>query len=578
MLHKISINNFRALGDIEINFEEKLTLIVGENDCGKSTVLDAIKICIGVIQNLYLDDFGDKTQSIFIVGEFDDFTIKQVFIPSNDQEDIQHTTHKIFTKENIERHKSLLNEYSRIEDENLRTLQIRQLAKLYSLNVRANSRNDTLIEQIGDIFEDPNISTDGIEINRHEDDAYFIGGQEFDDINSFVDQVFFKEKKKDIWSDTIGNDAISIEEHINQKLSSYSNDLKGEIEDSGVLNKIKTFIPDIEEIKIEAGFEKRAISLNVDVKLLKSSGEYLVKKLGDGSKRRLTMALLDLKKSQSNGEPTLYAFDEPDVHLHVSAQLELLNTIKDLADQGKQCILTTHSPFLINAASYNEIRIIEVKDHDDRIIKKLSTDQNIEYTLHRLGIENTNLFFSKRIILVEGETEEAFLPIAFKKTFGVSLNNKLVKLINVRGIHNIPGFASAMTEMIESDYISILMDNDGTENLNAIIDNLGISYEQIFRIGNKEFEDSFADEQIYNSWCNYCTTGRIGENWSEENISVCRQSCDEEGKKFSKELKALNQGGTKMPKPELGQALATYIDSINYPEQIKEFLNQFDII
>jgi predicted ATP-dependent endonuclease of OLD family len=574
MIKKININNFRALAEEEVNFENGLTIIVGENDSGKSTIIDAIKLICGKNINITSDDFNDKESAITIIGEFDKYTIENQFHIKD--EEVNHVMKKKFTTEHIEKHKDILDTYKDMDDDDEKTEKIRSLAELYSLTVRSNSLNDTLIEHLEERFQDPEITEDGIEITRHGEPFYFIGGQEFDDLDSFVEQFFFKEKKNDIWNENINEDSISLEEYINEELAEYSSNLKESIGDTEILEKVRSFIPDVDEIKIDANFERSSINLNIDVRFLREGTEVLVKQLGDGSKRRLTMALLDLKKDYSKSEPSIYAFDEPDVHLHVSAQLELLETINEFTKQGKQCVITTHSPFIINASKPELIRIIKVSENNKRDIQQIGRDGGIEYTFHRLGINNTNLFFSKRVILVEGKTEEMFLPSAFQRKFDVSLNSKLSNVINVEGIHNIAGFATAMTRVLDPEDIYVFIDNDGSENLDVIIDKLNIPENQICKSGEKEFEDAFTDYQLYKSWSQHIE-GNIGEKWTKRNIVQCRAECRKSGAKFSKKIKLLNAGGSKMTKPEFGLALALHVDTDNFPEEINNFLNSISM-
>lgn len=49
ILNKLSIKNFRCFEDFEINFDDKLNVIVGNNGSGKTTLLDAISIAVGTL-------------------------------------------------------------------------------------------------------------------------------------------------------------------------------------------------------------------------------------------------------------------------------------------------------------------------------------------------------------------------------------------------------------------------------------------------------------------------------------------------------------------------------------------------
>lgn len=63
MMKKLAIKNFRSLCDVQINFEEDITVLVGENDSGKSSIIDAFRI---MFENSEpeLDDFHSNTNNI----------------------------------------------------------------------------------------------------------------------------------------------------------------------------------------------------------------------------------------------------------------------------------------------------------------------------------------------------------------------------------------------------------------------------------------------------------------------------------------------------------------------------------
>ena len=66
MLKKIRVNNFRCLqNNLEVTFEDDLTVIVGENDSGKTSIIDAIKIAFHQ-KDVDLGDFSYGTNEIEI--------------------------------------------------------------------------------------------------------------------------------------------------------------------------------------------------------------------------------------------------------------------------------------------------------------------------------------------------------------------------------------------------------------------------------------------------------------------------------------------------------------------------------
>ena len=56
-LEKFRIINFRAIEDITLNFNPGLNVLIGENNTGKTSIIDALRLCLG---------FGDQKRSIFV--------------------------------------------------------------------------------------------------------------------------------------------------------------------------------------------------------------------------------------------------------------------------------------------------------------------------------------------------------------------------------------------------------------------------------------------------------------------------------------------------------------------------------
>jgi len=46
-LHSVRVENYRALKEATLDLDESITVLVGENDCGKSSLLNALEACLG---------------------------------------------------------------------------------------------------------------------------------------------------------------------------------------------------------------------------------------------------------------------------------------------------------------------------------------------------------------------------------------------------------------------------------------------------------------------------------------------------------------------------------------------------
>ncbi len=102
--------------------------------------------------------------------------------------------------------------------------------------------------------------------------------------------------------------------------------------------------------------------------------------------------------------------DEPEIHLHYQFQHEYLQVLRELnATQNCQYILVTHSESLINSNTINSVRrfALGANGHTSIFSPTLSAD---EKSLIRIldNSRSTYAFFSKKVVLVEGDTDRYF--------------------------------------------------------------------------------------------------------------------------------------------------------------------------
>lgn len=164
--------------------------------------------------------------------------------------------------------------------------------------------------------------------------------------------------------------------------------------------------------------------------------------LGLGTMNRLYMAaeLLHLKKENWDGLK-LCMIEELEAHLHPQAQMKIIEALQKETDV--QLILSTHSPNLASkvrlhnlifcnnnlALPLGEFPTEENKEKNEDKYTKLLKEDYI-FLERFLDVTKANLFFSKGIILVEGWSEEIFLPVLAKR-LGYDLTKNEVSIINV---------------------------------------------------------------------------------------------------------------------------------------------------
>ncbi len=118
--------------------------------------------------------------------------------------------------------------------------------------------------------------------------------------------------------------------------------------------------------------------------------------------------LVWFKKIQEDDSSSyLLLLDEPGLNLHASAQADLLRFLEDLSD-NYQIIYTTHSPFMIPSGKLDRVRTVLETDKGSVISESIQEkDPNTLFPLQAaLGYDIAqNLFVSNKNLLVEGVSD-----------------------------------------------------------------------------------------------------------------------------------------------------------------------------
>ena len=128
--------------------------------------------------------------------------------------------------------------------------------------------------------------------------------------------------------------------------------------------------------KIDLFTQNSLLFKNNDLPLLiplKNRGEGLQLKIKNAVFRLLT----ELQSNNQNN--TILAFEEPETHLHPSAQIEMYETIKALSEKTNyHVIITTHSPYIVKELAKDKILpIVVIRDEENNV----STISKFEETL-----------------------------------------------------------------------------------------------------------------------------------------------------------------------------------------------------
>lgn len=143
-------------------------------------------------------------------------------------------------------------------------------------------------------------------------------------------------------------------------------------------------------------------------------------------------AELLLLKDDSDGGIRLALIEELEAHLHPQAQLRLISFLQNEYNENDvQIIVSTHSPIL--ASKINLKNLILMKNGFGYDLAEGNTGlQKGDYLFLQRFLDSTkaNLFFSKGIIMVEGDAENILVPV-IADILGYPLEKYGVSVVNV---------------------------------------------------------------------------------------------------------------------------------------------------
>lgn len=428
LLKQVRIYGFRGLENIEIDFEPN-TILVGSNNSGKTTLLKALQLALSNSLSISIDDFFycEERVSNKIIIDILMIPVNHDFLQTDEFED---DWHSVITTERIT-----------ITDEQKHILSFRTIIE-EDLSKKTYRKKQFIIDEWGK-FEDEGI--------------YWYNKEYQKDLNFYFDEIpfFYIDANRDILDDiksktsyfgrllsTIeynSNDREAIEELIKElnRRTIESSDVLSNIQSA--LLELDTAMDNPENTVSLTPFTKKLKDLNKGVNITYS--EFSMDYHGMGTRSWSSLLVLKSflqyykRKFEANAKMyfPIIAVEEPESHLHPNAQKKLYSQLKSIPGQK---IISTHSSYIAGSAELKEIRSI-TKNNSHVEVKKIEINELSSEDIRKIErhVINTRgeLFFSKAIILCEGETEEQSLPLLVKKYFGKDIIELGIDIVGIGG-------------------------------------------------------------------------------------------------------------------------------------------------
>jgi len=437
-LSKLTIENFRCFGSgdkrLELTLRPGLTALVGENDGGKTAIIDAIRFLFGTtdqeLQRLEPTDFhrsstsdGEPSAEIKIVCKLDglDLPDRGTFA--------EHLTYGKSTGDtpvlfihwtardtgSVSIRRSFIRPDVRSGEDgsgptippNLRDLlRATYLRPLRNAEQALSAGRGSRVSQVLDHTEE--VKSVGVNYDRDTG----IADPKTLNLLGIVD---FANHLLENQPGVVGA-RDKIDSHL-EELSLEGDNLKSRIEVGGAKEK--------DAIRLRHLLEKLDLGL-IDVG-----------KPGLGSNSLLFIACELLLLVQEDERTKLLLLEEPEAHLHAQRQLRVMKFMQEVLNRDGntvQVIISTHSPNLASAIDLGNIVVIR-KGNAFSLAQGQTELEGSDYRfLQRfLDVTKANLFFARGVMIVEGDAENLLIP-TLAKIMGKDFTTYGVSIVNVGGV------------------------------------------------------------------------------------------------------------------------------------------------
>jgi putative ATP-dependent endonuclease of OLD family len=471
---KMEVQNYRSLRAFTIELKPT-TLIIGENNIGKTNLLNAISLILNneIIsyqkRGLSISDFNYDTVQKFKKS------VAELTIVSSDIDFPTIAIEATFTDFNNDDEEALVSEWYEDDTHKTATLKYEFYCNLANKTKWVNSIRDALPIVTEELEGEQKEKAEQLRIDSVDlpilDYKYRItaglGGIKPDSFQLAPIKIDFLDALRDAKTElSASRENRLLYRILNNRDESEYTDIKSSADelnkaistDKNALFTIKNDITELLDVlSLETDPSKKDINfsfsnLNLSELLKKISLEYGDKPIsiennGLGRNNLLYMALV-LSHIQSKAKVPdfrLIAIEEPEAHISPILQKHFAESVTDNGffndSSNRQIILTSHSTHISSYLDVNNTVVIfnnKGKLDSHYLLSGIKDDakgkRTKNYLRKWLNATNSIMFLSRRIIFVEGIAEQILIPKLFEIHFGSKPEKMNCQIVNVNGV------------------------------------------------------------------------------------------------------------------------------------------------
>jgi len=493
IIKKIKIDNFRLLKSFVIDLEKDLSLIIGKNNTGKTSVLAVLDKFLNSSdkKRITIDDFNvDLKKELIkivegsheIVGEQEYIPLGidlKVFIEYDEFDDLSQLSSLIMSLKPEDNNIVLSFEY-KIDHHRLGEMKLEYQANKNKYNEDAALfLKERHVEYFGPIakksllHDDESVYTDLIKegINLRDVLAFKYVSAKRSVTNKDNDKTLSAQTSRIYKRTSETEEQEVVVEKFKKKLRDTDQELSDIYGDmfSELMQKVKKFggIRNNETaVKIASTLQHREL-LEENTTVLYSQDNHDLPEHYNGLGYmnlismifEIELLLGEFRRSlkEKPAAINLLFIEEPEAHTHPQMQYIFINNIKTLLKESRkredgleiqlQTIISTHSSHIVSECDFDDIKYLNKDDSsnsvESRNLKALkkeysSADQNedaiykqhFKFLKQYLTLNRSELFFADKAILIEGDTERILLPAMMKKVDQESADDNVIPLLS----------------------------------------------------------------------------------------------------------------------------------------------------